>query len=457
MDSVSELRALTGGTYPLIYVVLIFLASFYFSRKVEKPVVMFPIIFWLLGQPVLDAYYTIEIPGLPFKFHSSRILFLYLFCLLPFVSQKKGGGDNGVVRDKRKVPFEKYIVIFIGLVIFALVLNRDALDMKRILAIPLECITFFLLYLIFKKIITEKILFVIFQVIIFMAVINALIAVIQLVDPFFLRTGLPRIAFGSLYRSFGAFSSEYIFGGFQTIALFVVVSYMKKSWAKMSFILLMCFSIFITFHRMGLIILMVCTFLYIYKFTKKGIGVPHVLVILFLTISIYPAYTIFSSFGESQLVKERLLNDTVSGRFAQFGLVIREMAHYPLGLGSEDNVIYQKIMIKHGHTKSEIGKDGKYHDVGLPVHNGFLSVGIMYGISAMFIFTLLLSSMWKYFYKRASKENIITVIPVISVMVWGLANLSNGIIVFRAYNVLIIAMLVGAFVGAYKKGIIKSN
>ena len=75
----------------------------------------------------------------------------------------------------------------------------------------------------------------------------------------------------------------------------------------------------------------------------------------------------------------------------------------------------------------------------------------------MIIFTVMLWKMWKYFYKRANITQKITIIPLFSVLVWVLANLSNGVIVFRSYNVLVVALLLGAFVGAYRKGIIGSG
>ncbi len=455
MDNYSQLELPTAGTSSLIYIVFMGLAAVYFSRKSGKFWLLFPIIFWLLGQPVLHAYYTIRPAWLPFDFQPNRLLFLYLLVLLPVLQLSAKGGISLQSGEKKSPSFEKYIGIFVLLVVVAVVLNRHVLDIKRVVAIPLEPITFLLLYVIFKKIVTENILWTVLHVLVFMAFVNGVIALLQLVDPLFLRTGILRSAYGGLYRSYGVFSSEYILGSFQIVALFITLTAIKSKYIKNLIVSILVMSIVVTFHRMDLIILMFCGLFYLYRFVSRRAGNLGLIGMIFVSVVVFPAYSIFQSVGgESQLVNERLSKNTISGRLDQFDIVIKAMPRHPLGLGSEENPVYQELMIKHGHTKSELRPDGRYYDVGLPVHNGFLSVGIMYGIIAMVVFVILLFKMVRYFYSHANKQHAITVIPLISLLVWALANLSNGLVVFRAYNVLTVAVLIGLFTGAYIKGIL---
>ena len=60
------------------YVILAFVMAVLFSRRVEKKWFAILIIFWLMAQPVLNAFYVIKLSWLPFDFQPNRILFLFL-------------------------------------------------------------------------------------------------------------------------------------------------------------------------------------------------------------------------------------------------------------------------------------------------------------------------------------------------------------------------------------------
>ena len=396
-------------------------------------------------------------PGwLPFDFQPNRVLLLFLLLLLS-LNYLGVVGPSAKFRNRLHKPdFIKYLVLYIVFVCIAMLINRNVLTIKRIIAVPLEPFTFLLLYEASRIFITEKLLKKILYAILIMASFNAVIAFYQVaIDPYFLRTGTPRIAFGGIYRAYGVFPTEYVLGGFQLISLFTAFVFIKRKMLRYLLISLISASIFVTFHRLDLLILVVGVLIYLSKYSKKKTSVPVLAALFLVAVAIIPSYMVMKSItGGSQFVSERLGDDTVTGRFQQFALVIKAMPGHPLGVGSYDNPAYQKLMISHGMTKSILRPDGRQEAVALGVHNGFLGAGIQYGIAAMIVFFILLWKMFRYFYKRASRSNPLTVIPLFSVAIWILSNISNGIIVFSSYNILVVALLCGAFVGMYEKGLI---
>lgn len=443
-----------AGLISLAYMAITVLVAFYLARKTERFWFSFVLLLWLLGQPVLDAYYVIELGF--FDLQPNRLLLLFLCAALPYVYSKKIGYSAPVAGERSSPSYEIYLAILVGLIIVAMAVNWNALPPKKLVAIPLEPITLLLLYHFVKRIVTPKFLNAVLTAIIVMAIGNALIAFAQVIDPLFLRTGPLRIAFGNLWRAYGAFSSEYILGAFQIVGLFTLITHVKKNSLKMIFVPLIIGSVVLTFHRLDLIILLICGVLYFSKFASKQVSLAGNFVLVIILLAAVPAYTVLTG-GQSQLVDERLTEDTITGRIQQFKLAVTLLPKHPLGFGSESHPEYQEAMISAGHFMGMIDARGRYQKVGLVVHNGYLGVGIKYGIVAMIVFTLIIWKMGRYFYTHSRKTEPITIIPFIAVLVWGLSNLTNGIIEFRTYNVMIVALIAGLFSGAYGKGLLGSG
>lgn len=440
-----------------LYMLLAFMVTIFLAKKTEKIGFAGVVIFWILSQPVFNAYYIIKISWLPFDLQPNRLLFLFL--LAYFALNIVGSSTTKNYKSQNKPDFLPYLIAYVVFVFIAMGLNSGTLTVKRLVAIPLEPLTYLLLFLFVREIITEKLLKSFLYAIVIMSVVNALIALYQItVDIYFLRTGMPRIAFSGVYRSYGVFPTEYILGSLQVISIFIVATLFKKNSIKYPIIILIVISIVTTFHRLDLLIAMICGLIYVSKYAKKRMSGPIIIILALVVGSTIPAYIVYKSIsGESKLVSERLSDDTISGRFKQFEIVIKNLPRHPLGLGSYDHPVYQKLMIENNMTKSVLMPNGKKQAVGLGVHNGFLGVGIQYGILAMFAFTMLLWKMFNYFYKRANRGFSLTIIPLFSVGVWVLSNLSNGVIVFSSYNVMLIALLAGAFVGLFERGAFKEN
>ncbi|VAW65749.1 hypothetical protein MNBD_GAMMA09-3279 [hydrothermal vent metagenome] len=436
----------------LLYVVIAFIVAVLLARKTEKKWPALILVFWILAQPVLNAYYIIKVPGLPFDFQPNRTLFLFLLAYFAF--GLVGANKTRSYNIQHKADFTPYLIAYIIFVIIAMLLNMNTLTIKRLVAIPLEPLTFLLLFLYVKDIVTEKLLRTLLYAIVIMSVVNAFIALYQItIDVFFLRIGAPRVAFGGIYRSYGVFPTEYILGGLQVISVFIVATLLKKNSIKYPVIILLVMSLITTFHRLDLLIVMVCGLVYVSKYAKKKMSGPILMILSLGVASTVPAYIVYKSVaGESQFVSDRLSDDTVSGRFQQYAIVIKNMPKHLLGLGSYEHPAYQKLMIDNNMTKSVMQPDGTKRAIGLGVHNGFLGVGIQYGVMAMLAFSLLLWKMFHYFLKRATRDNPLSIIPLFAVAVWVLSNLSNGVIVFSSYNVMLIALITGAFVGLFEQG-----
>lgn len=444
----------SGGIVSALYVIASALLAAYIAKKTDHFSLSFLILYWTLAQPVLNAFYKIKIPGIPFDFSPNRILLLILVpVLLKYILNPLPRTNYHVIHRPKFVP---YLIAYILLVVVAMAVNRNVIPVKQLMAIPLEPVTFLVLFLAMKEIITTKMLDAVLKGIVYIAVINALVALYQvMVDPTFLLAGELRRAFGNTYRSYGLFPTEYILGSFQIMAVFVTLAVYRGKKIVLPLVALLVLSIFTTFHRLDMIVLIIVSIIYLRRYSQRRYGLPALLFIFFTAMAIIPAYKIFTSVGgESQIVKERLSADTVSGRFEQYKVIIKNLHHYPLGLGNYDTPAYQKLMITNRMTKSVIMPNGQQKVVGIGVHNGFLGVGIQYGILAMIAFTIMLFKMLAYFYKRADRRQPLTLIPFFSVLIWIMANSSNGIIVFRSYNVMIVALICGAFVGMYQKGLI---
>lgn len=452
MNEVAEQLGQPSAITALLVLLSIVYAAF-LSRKTEYPFVCFLICFWILGQPVVDGFYQIGIPGLPFKLPLNRIMFLVLSGIALYSVASRKMRNNPAHKPK----FLIWLWLYIACVLVAMLINRHVIDAKRLVGIPLESMTFAVFLLVCWQHSTQRILNAICVAIIVSASFNAAVALIQLlIDPYFLRVGSMRLAFGGFYRSYGLFPTEYVFGSFQVVAIFVALTYLDRSKWKLPVVGLLAVSIVTTFHRMDILVLIICLGLYFTFYSRKRYGAAYLAIGALSACVLVAGYEVYKSVaGESELVTERLSADTISGRLDQFALVIRNMPNYPLGLGSYDTPAYQNMMIDHGHFQNFLGSDGFWHPRGLGVHNGFLGSGIQYGFIGMVALMGLLYSIWRYFGKRANRMIPLTSVPVLAVIGWAVANMSNGLIIFRSYNVLIIALICGVLVGAYCKGYIE--
>ena len=428
----------------LLYVVFSALVALFLARQTDKKLLSFMLIMWLLAQPVIEAKFIIPLPGLPFELQPNRLLLLFSLAYLIW----------GMLLDSTKTTgkspaFEKYIVIYFFLIVISVINNAEFIQAKKeIFSAPLEIITFYLIYIMTKRHITEKVFQSLIKAIIFLAVVSAIIAIIQFTsDTMFLRTGQLLLAYGDKFRSTGIFQYDYDQGYFQILAIIITLIHYQNKWGKFIITLLLALSVVLTFHRMDMLILYACLVTYFAFFSGKKFSFAVIAMAIILPVIVVVSYSVYQSFGNSNAaVEERLKDDTVSGRFQQFNVVWESMSDYPLGMGSYTNPAYVDLMAKHGMMQWLPDARGVSKPHPLGVHNGYLAVGILYGFMAMSVFTLLFLSMLRYFKKAINPDLRYSLVPFYAITIYMLANLSNSISIFRAYFVLLIAIVCGSLV-----------
>jgi hypothetical protein len=432
----------------IIYVFAALIAAFRLSAKTDRRWLSFLLIFWIFTQPILNTVLLLKIPGLGFDLQPNRIL---LFLLVPYLFIA-GMGEGGAIQ---RPPFEKYIYIYLGIVFIALAFNFDVIRKQSLAVVPLEILTFLVFYTSAKRYATTSFLDSIIKAIILMAVVSALISFVQIfINSEFLKTGEPRIAFGKVVRASGVFQSEYELGYFQILAIMITMVKFKESFWRIPLILLFAASLVTTFHRLDLLILLACLASYVWFFGKPGQMAASYGAMFFALLLGVVFFTIFEGdLGNSEFVKQRLKEDTVSGRFDQYRVIVQSLPDFAFaGMGDYSTKEYFKFMEKAGHVYTKGWGTSQLHREAYAVHNGYLEVAILYGAFAMTAFIALLFSMFRYFKQRINSELPYAIVPFYAVLIWMLANISNGVSAFRIYFVLLLAILAGSMIAMQRLG-----
>jgi len=430
----------------ILYVVAALMAAGLLAKKTDRKILSFILIFWLFAQPVLNTVLLIHTPGLGFDFQPNRILLIALLLYMFFVGMLGLGAQSrsGAIR---RPPFEKYIYIYLMLIFASLVFNFSYIRAQTVATVPLEILTFVLLYLVAKKYVTESVFEAIISAIILMAVVSAVIALVQIgIDSSFLKTGDPRRAFGNVVRSSATFQAEYELGYFQILAIMVAMVRFKGSLWRYPLIALFAASLFVTFHRLDILILLVCLSTYGLISGKGGQKIASLVAMIFIIILVVLSYLALESvIGNTAFVKERVKEDTVSGRLEQYKVIIQSLPDFPFGMGDYTSKAYYDLMNKNQMMETIYAGTADWTRRPYQVHNGYLEVGALYGGVAMVIYMLLLFSMLGYFKKRVSMGFPYSIVPFYAVFIWVLSNISNPVSAMRMYFVLLMAMLCGSF------------
>jgi hypothetical protein len=436
-----------------LYLVFATGAVLFLTARTDRKGLAFILLFWIFAQPVLNAFFSIPMLGLPFELQTNRIFFLLIATYLVSAWLLKKKPTSGFA--ERRPEFEKYLYIYLVLVIIALLINYSKVNPKSIIATPLEVVTFIVVYIAAKRYATESILEAILKGVVILAVALALVAIVQFAFvPQLLRTGSVidiRQAFGNYLRSTGIFQSEYDLGYFQNLALMIVLMRYRGMLRLYVLVPLLILSVLLTFHRANYIITFFCLTSYFAYFSKRKANPIALVVMLAIPFTLVFSYEVYRSIGgHSELVKERLEADTVTGRLMQYEVVANSMWDHPLGMGGYENPAYFDLMNKYGMMQWVPDGKGGTRPQPLAVHNGYLATGIQYGVLAVPVFVMLLISMFRYFRKKVSTEYRYSLVPLYAVIIYALSNMSNSITIFRAYFVILLALLSGAFVAVYR-------
>jgi len=433
----------------IIYIAFAVIIAGVLSFKADKKLLTFIFAFFILAQPIFQAKYVIAIPGMPFELQANRVL---LIILLPFLAS--GAIQRFKSTRKNKPAFEYFLYFYFVLVLFSLIFNLvvyHRIEAKMLIVTPVEILIFILVYHVLKKEVTIPMAEGILKAIVVLSFITAIVAIYQLLgDSGFMRIIKPRIAFGSFMRSTGIFVQEYDLGYFINFAIILfLVRYRARPMILFVTLPLLIMTLFATFHRLNWIIFLVCLTSYFFVLKKIRLALfSFILLLVLFFIALVPyfagsdKYTQLANQKEVQTFsKERLFKDTVTGRFEQYKFVIDAMSQNPMGFGGYENEAYLSLLRKHRIDTKE--------SLALTVHNGFLAVGVEYGIMSMIAFSGMMISMFVYFKKRISPNQPATVYPFYAVFIWVLSNFSNSVSEFRAYFVLLVAIISGCSAAFY--------
>ena len=461
-----------------VYLVAALVLSMYLARNTRRKLFGFLLLVWILAQPVITYQFSISIPVINIDLQANRIMLLFLAMYMFFVPPIHA--ETGLKStDKSEVnkPFslielgktvtapmasqriERYMYSYLVIVTLSVLVNIFNIGRQEVITIPLEIITFILMYKASIRYVDEALMRAILNAIVVLCLVGVCISFVQYgVDSDFMRTTGARVAFGDISRASGIFSQEYDFGAFQVLGAITILLRFKGSAYVYVLVSFVVASIMLTFHRMDIITLMMCLLIYTWYFTSatKKIMVMFLAGVLSLSIVVFLPF-LTGSVGDTSFAKTasgRLQQNTVSGRFDQYGVALNAIfTNYRniVGMGSYTNKRYDDLMISNGHLN--ITKDGQRY--GYRMHNGYLEVGILYGFMAMFVFMTILIKMLFYFKKMGLHAEPVAMLPFFAILIWMFVNLSNGLSSFNIYYSLMCAVLTGVFVGAHQKNLIK--
>ena len=427
----------------IFFVVALALTIYLITKsKTKYKFELFFLSFFLITGNTNDIL-TIKIPGFSFfELQPERLLF---FMLSFFIARKMwSSGGRLELSVNKKVPwFIVVIFVYVIWLILSQIVNISDVGVVDVLKNSLDAIAFLVILIAIGLMADKPSYDLIGKSIIIGAVFSSLVSFLQIaVDPYFLRIGDDRLAFGSILRANGIFATEYFNSYYLIIAITWVLISLKNKTLKISLILLFSLGVLSSFQRMSWLILVLV--LVTYSVYIKRIAIEKLLLgglaflALFLSLSIF----FYQDIMNSTLVKERL-SERVDGREGYYAMVIDNISKRPVfGYGDLQNEVYYTNMLRiTGNRKRATGEEGD-------LHSGYFSSLFLYGIPALvfFIVFVLLSVLY---YSRAFNHNMYFVIPFLVSILYLVGNLTNTFL-FLKYISLLYALHIGIGIGFNK-------
>lgn len=420
----------------IIYVLFALLISYLYSKNTTSFAYSFLIIFFILAQPVILGKYAYKLPVLDFDLTINR-LYLILFAIMLLSTKQSSNFKN---QSYKSPKFIIYISILTFSIVLSLLVNIDEIYLKYVLALLTDTLTFGLFILTAKRFSDITVITAVCKSIILMMIISTLLQFPQFVGyGFFNIVDYELEAFSGFHRAMGLFHYEYQNGYMLNLALVIVY----LMYGKIAILLAPLYStgLFLAFQRMNMIIA-IFNFMIVKTLQKKFIVTFAGIIILSIIISLLLTSDFLkpsSQLSQDFNLNRAFVNNTVSGRFTQYYEVARAIFSNPFGFGSELNSKrYYNLMRKINSIKS----DG----TPLLVHNGYLQLGIKFGIIPMLIYSFFVLRSLVYFYnKYRFFNNQIYIIPFCCLLILLIGNMSNGIYDFSFHYSLVVATIIGLF------------
>lgn len=383
----------------------------------------------------INAMLTIKIPGFSlFEIQPKRFILLsYLFLLLWQLlrSSRKGLQINWTVPW-----FLIFMFLFTGYLIAALFKNAGVIGMSSTIVKVMQVMTFVVIVLVLQRILTKSSVLFLGKVIIITALVSSFISYLQIVyDPYLLRIGDHRIAFGNIIRANGIFAAEYYHSYFLITAVAWVLVIVKKSWHQNILILLFSIGVFVSFQRMSWVILgllLVLHFVYVKRVEMSRLLLAGLFI--FSTI-LSLAISFEHEIRNSSLVKDRL-SENVDGRAGYYSMVLDNIWQKPVwGFGGRNNSVYFNAMYKiTNKIERATGEEGG-------IHNGYLAAMFYHGIPA-FVFMILFAVTSTLYFAQLTQRHIFFSIPLMLSIIFLCSNLTNTLL-FSTHTAVIYAIHIG--------------
>jgi O-antigen ligase len=356
--------------------------------------------------------------------------------------------------------FEIAMIGYIVVVVFAVGLNIGSMGLRTAIADITNSIAFIVVYFCAKKFMkTEDFNLLIIGILAF-AVMSAIVAVYQFfVNPDFFRLGVSREAFLSYFRSNGLFSYEYDQGAFLVISIILAASMKFRWWIKVSLMAIFSAGIFLTMHRLSWVALIVALgliwFFYFRKNLLTYIFVPLILIFVAIVALYLPwSQLAIGRFG-SELIRERILSDTVTTRVAQYKISFELIKEYPLGMGGYLTSAYNQTALNLGVPAQFVNAYGKKS--ALIIHNGFLTAGVLFGILGLILFSLFIFTSIFEFLRNSFREGK-NWYPLLMIMITFLIfNLTNDFSFLGNQIGITLAWLIGGYISVNNPNLIGNN
>jgi len=429
-----------------IYFVVAAVIAFYLTIKSETKykIESFFLSFYLLTGNINDIL-TIKIPGFSLL-EIQPLRFVYLMLFFFIIRKTIFSKEKLNISIHQKVPwFQLALYAYVLLLIVSVLVNAVTIGIAEVLGKIIDALAFLAIMISLRLMVDKPTYDLIGRTIIIGAVLTSIVSFVQLsIDPYFLRIGDNRLAFGNTLRSNGIFSTEYFNSYYLIMAIAWTLLTVKNNLLKIVLICLFSLGILSTFQRMSWIVLALIIITYFVIIKKEALEKLILKGLTFLAILLSLSIFYYQDIMNSTLVRERLA-DSVDQREGYYSMVLDNIGKKPLfGYGNLKNEIYYANLLR--ITRDRDRATATTGDL----HSGYFSALFLYGIPAFICFTLfVLSSV--FYYSRSIKYNLYFTIPFLISIIYMIGNLTNTFL-FLKYLSVLYAIHIGIGMGIKKIG-----
>jgi hypothetical protein len=400
--------------------------------------------FWTMAQSNLSQDMLIPtINALGGSIQPNRTLLIVAFLTI-FYQKLKGARITSPMLVMEKL----LLILFTWLFVVFLTHYMNGLTFQYSMLVYINWLVFAFTFFALQRSWDEDLMSAIFNVIIITAVISTFVGIMQLfVDQQFMRVSVGRIAFKNILRSSGIFGADYTQVYFCLIGWIIAVMTMEKGRLRQFVLYFLPIGMFLTFHRAGALIFLGVMIAYLIKYRElKGriiLGVAFLIGVFLLYLLIGQSALFNASGFFSGGIQERMSDDTISGRFAIYNVVLQRIPDFFwMGIGTKFSNIYYMDMFTSGQTYAVGG------DIG-GVHNLFLNVAYLYGVPTSIVMFSFISSSIVGFLRKIEVDRIVF-IPFAVSCVYFFGNFSNWFYPDAEFSITV-AIVLGLGMGLLKK------